>query len=92
MNPEEFLIKLSKHPIGLQEATCLILIGVGYDTNKALIGKTGDASTLIYSRIQILRRKKYINSVYSKTGVLNHKLAPKGERLLKDVMPAFYDR
>ena len=90
MNPHDFaqsLVRLSHGKPGLQEATILFLIATGFDSNKALAGSAEIAPSIVYSRVQALRKKGLIQSRYDDRGNLTHSLTTRGHKLVTTVIP-----
>lgn len=78
------LMVLSRKKIGLQEATTLLLIAQGYNTNKELSKFLDVPMQYIHSRTNILAEKRFSVKSYSAGGV-THSLTPRGAKLVSEV-------
>ena len=89
MNPHTFtaaVTRLSHCKLGLKEATVLLNIATGYDTNKTLVEKIEADMTHILSRTGILKRKGLIKPEWTVGGRMHHVLTTRGANLVKRVL------
>lgn len=88
MDRSEFsqaLARLSKHTIGIQEASVLFCI-TGETPNITIEEQLGLERRTIWSRTQALRVKGYVQSRYSPEGYSFHVLTKKGAKVVEDTL------
>jgi DNA-binding MarR family transcriptional regulator len=80
------LVRLSRQPIGLKEASALFQFADGPKTVSKLATLMGMHKDTVKSRVMILRKKGLIQTNEVTEGAASYVLTPKGESIITEVL------